>query len=117
MTENTFIRNTWAMSISDESNDNMIYRNNFIDNSCFPMDNGHNFWDGGYELGGNYWSNFDSPQEGAYDGYHGPFQNISGSDHIVDLGPPLGGLNPYTRISGGMGNKDWYPFIIPNGWE
>ncbi|MFH1101497.1 MAG: C25 family cysteine peptidase [Methanobacteriota archaeon] len=116
ITRNTISQNTWAMSL-DDSYTNKIYHNNFISNPCFPMDNGGNQWDNGYLDGGNYWSDFDEPHEGAYDEYHGEYQNITGADFIVDLGPPLGGLNPYTHIVGGGGNRDWYPFIIPNAWD
>jgi len=116
ITENTLHLNIWGMVLSN-SYGNAIYQNNFINNNCYPTDNGVNQWDNGYEYGGNYWDDFDTPQEGAYDEYNGEYQNITGADYIVDLGPPFGGLNPYTHIVGGGGNKDWYPYIVPSAWE
>lgn len=71
---------------------NYIYHNNFIDNEINAYDNGSNSWDNGYPSGGNYWSDFDEPSEGAYD---------NNSDGIVD--------SPY-HIPGGN-NVDRYPFI------
>ena len=57
-----------------------VYHNNFIANQnqtvfCFPDDG----WDAGYPLGGNYWSDYQGE-----DMYHGPSQNILGSDGIGD---------------------------------
>jgi len=80
--------------IVDDSHDNIIYHNNFIENSNQSYDECNNTWDNGYE--GNYWSDFDEPSEGAYD---------NDSDGIVD--------NPYY-IQGG-GNVDRYPLMKP--WD
>jgi parallel beta-helix repeat protein len=113
---NTIRNNLWAITLQGSSY-NSIYNNNFISNTCYPVDNGQNQWNKAYPEGGNYWSDFDSPGEGAYDGYYGIFQNISGPDFIVDLGPPSGGLNPYIHIVGGGMNRDFYPFIIPDAWD
>jgi len=51
--------------------------------------------------------------EGAFDNYSGVNQDIPGSDDIVDLGPPEGGLNPYIIDSN---NQDNYPLIQPYDW-
>jgi nitrous oxidase accessory protein NosD len=69
----------------------------FISNSVHAYDGaGTNFWDydSGYPLGGNYWDDY-----GGSDG---------NGDKIGDT--------PYTGIQGGMGAKDNYPWMIPNGW-
>jgi len=77
--------------------DNSIYHNNFINNlRNNTWDEGNNTWDNGYPSGGNYYSDFDEPSEGAYD---------NNSDGIVDT--------PYN-ISDGK-NQDRYPLILPFG--
>ena len=73
-------------------NSNIIYHNDFIENSHSAYDECGNVWYNGTIQEGNYWSDFDEPAEGAYD---------NNSDGIVDL--------PYN-ISGG-GNADMYPLI------
>ena len=103
--ENSFIRNgdpnvdTGGLDIYDSLN-NTIYHNNFMDNfkqAYFSHQVFSNFWDNGYPSGGNYWSDFDEPSEGAYD---------NNSDGIVD--------SPYY-ISGGS-NVDRYPLMHPWNW-
>ncbi len=71
---------------------NHIYHNNFMKNEINAYDSKRNLWDNGYPSGGNYWDDFDSPEEGAYD---------NNSDGIVDT--------PY-HIPGGE-NMDRYPLI------
>jgi len=86
---------------------NTIYNNNFTNNSISnAMDNGGNNWFKAYPLGGNYWD--DHP--GSMDDYSGVNQDILGSDDIIDLGLPIGGLYPYN-IQGGS-NQDDYPSIV-----
>jgi len=99
---------------SFETKDNHIYYNNLIDNNLSVLDEGNNIWDNGYPSGGNYWSNFDEPIEGAYDEYRGENQDQIGEDGIVDKGLPTGGLNPYNVSDN---NKDWYPLIKPINFE
>jgi nitrous oxidase accessory protein NosD len=78
---NTFENNSMAMLIADsESEFNLIYHNNFINNMedvnlfGFP-----NYFDNGYPSGGNYWSRHTAP-----DIKYGPYQNETGSDGILD---------------------------------
>ena len=120
--ENTFFRNTIVdnrvgMTLQiykheEPSDGNTIYNNNFINNTQQANDECTNFWDNDYPDGGNYWSDFESIVGKIYDDFHGEKQNISGSDTIIDLGLPEGGLNPYPIGS----NIDRYPFTISNGW-
>jgi parallel beta-helix repeat protein len=98
--ENTFINNGWGIDYDFCTGVPYIYHNNFInDYACAWPD-----WvfDDGYPSGGNYWSNFDEPSEGAYDNYSGPEQNIPGSDGIVDT--------PYVVYGG---SEDRYPLMNP----
>ena len=79
--------------IETSSWDNKIFLNNFVDNNRNAYnDYFQNYWDNGKK--GNYWSDFDTPEEGAYD---------NNSDGIVD--------QPYN-IPGGVG-QDRYPLIQP----
>ncbi|UCG68826.1 MAG: right-handed parallel beta-helix repeat-containing protein, partial [Thermoplasmata archaeon] len=100
-----------GINISSSSN-NKIYHNNIIDNlnQAYDDTNNGNYWDNGYPSGGNYWSDFDEESEGAYDEYYGSNQDILGIDGIVDLGPPVGGKNPYDIDSD---SQDNYPLISP----
>jgi Periplasmic copper-binding protein (NosD)/Right handed beta helix region len=78
-----------------------VYWNNFIDGGGWGFDSSGGtplavVFDAGYPGGGNYWSNFTGP-----DVESGPGQNISGSDGIVDVPLPIGGIYedhyPLTR--------------------
>ena len=88
--------------LSPTSHSNTLFHNNLIQIRFNAYDyadgNDQNFWDNGYPSGGNYWSNYNGE-----DNYHGPDQNISGSDGIGD--------SPYS-ISGGS-NQDLYPLMNP----
>ncbi len=98
--ENTITYNTFSdnrgYGILLMSDSNRIYHNNFIDNTCQASDTGINFWDNGYPSGGNYWNDCI-----GNDNFHGPNQNISGGDGIVDA--------PYPIPDGN--SKDLYPLM------
>lgn len=95
----------WSIGLDiRNSYDNVIYHNNFINNTKHAWDSGINIWDNGYPSGGNFWDDHDD-----HDEYKGPNQDEEGSDGIVDQ--PGGGLNPYN-ISDGE-NQDKYPFMNP----
>jgi len=110
---NTLMSNGNYGIILQSSSNNILLHNAFMENLHNSIDDSTNLWDNSYFVGGNYWDDFDEPSEGAYDAYHGENQDIEGSDGIVDLGPPNGGLNPY-QIPGGN-NKDNYPLITLGG--
>jgi len=83
ISKNVFIKNgdsnvgTGGLNIYS-SEGNIIYHNNFMDNYIQAYVSGSilpNTWDNGYPSGGNYWSDFDEPSEGAQD---------NDSDGIVD---------------------------------
>ncbi len=90
---NTLIKNCYGIRI-DKSKENTIYHNNLIENIKNGYDTGDNTWYNETIMEGNYWDDFDSPEEGAYD---------NDSDGIVD--------SPYS-VPGGN-NKDMYPLIEP----
>ncbi|UCE36287.1 MAG: right-handed parallel beta-helix repeat-containing protein, partial [Thermoplasmata archaeon] len=96
---NTIILNYLRGITLESSSDNRIYHNNIINNTDQAFDDTYNGnqWDDGYPSGGNYWSDFDEPSEGAYDDYLGREQNVVGRDGIVDNGSVAGGgKNPYV---------------------
>ncbi len=79
---------------------NLIYHNNFSFNTIQAVDNtSSNEWDGGYPVGGNYWSDYV-----GNDSFIGPDQNVPGSDGIGD--------DPYIIDVNSM---DRYPLIHPYG--
>jgi parallel beta-helix repeat protein len=103
---NNMIKNNNKYGIKiDYSNStkNRIYHNYFINNNVGgkqAYDNsGKNFWNSSYPSGGNYWSDWTSP-----DVKSGSNQDISGSDGIVD--------SPYI-LDGGAGAQDFYPLTTP----
>lgn len=80
---NTFEHNPTAIWFTDsESEFTRVYHNNFINNTI-QFTYLVNYFHNGYPSGGNYWSDHI-----AADLYHGPGQNISGSDGILDKGYP-----------------------------
>ncbi len=94
ISNNASYNNNKGIDINYSSNNNIFFHNNLIENNINAMDEGVNTWDNGYPSGGNYWSDFDEPSEGAYD---------NNSDGIIDT--------PYS-VPGGS-NSDRYPFITP----
>jgi len=66
---------------------NIICYNNFINSSVFSL--GDNTWFLQYPAGGNYWNG----NIKSVDNYWGPYQNISGSDGILD--EEYGNLDKY----------------------
>jgi len=76
------------------SNNNIVYNNNFINNSIQATDNGINLWNATYPIGGNYWDDYI-----GVDLYSGVNQDILGSDGIGDT--------PYIFPTG----IDYYPIV------
>ena len=114
-TNNTIVYNRIANNfkyglVIENSHYNRINNNNFIGNNQATSiyDPAHiqandsaglNSWNASYPNGGNYWSDWTSP-----DVKSGPNQDQSGSDGIVDF--------PYL-LDGGAGANDFYPLTIP----
>jgi parallel beta-helix repeat protein len=89
---NTASNNNYGIYLSDYSSSNSIYHNNIIGNTNQASDDGTNQWNNGYPSGGNYWSDWTSPD--------------GNSDGFVD--------NP--RLITGGSNKDNWPFTTQDGW-
>jgi parallel beta-helix repeat protein len=66
----------------ENSTENMFYHNNFSNNTEDVSNalGSKNYWDAGYPIGGNYWSNYS-----GRDVFFGRFQNESGFDWVGDL--------------------------------
>jgi parallel beta-helix repeat protein len=78
------------------SDNNHVYHNNILNNTNQADDEGTNYWDDGYLLGGNYWADYRGVDENR-----GENQNMSGSDGIGDTA---------YKIPGGAG-QDRYPLM------
>ncbi|MGQ9469794.1 MAG: right-handed parallel beta-helix repeat-containing protein, partial [Nitrososphaerales archaeon] len=81
------------------SSNNLIFLNNFIDNTIQASSGGWHTetrWDVGYPFGGNYWSDYK-----GIDKKSGPNQDQPGADGIADAPLPL----PF--------GKDRYPLMNP----
>ena len=78
ITNNEITSNNENGIILYESN-NIIYHNNFINNTQNVNDECNNSWDNGYPSCGNYWSDYS-----GIDNYWGSNQNIPGSDGVGD---------------------------------
>jgi len=120
LANNTIINNGQGVSIGQYSNYNTVSQNQITQNDCglyleysignlvynnslvsndqqVSIQSGSvNNWNGSYLGGGNYWSDYVSP-----DLFRGPYQNVTGGDGIGD--------NPYVINAN---NKDNYPFML-----
>ena len=83
----------------DYCENNIIYHNNFIDNTIYQAilypEPYNNTWDNGYPSGGNYWSDYTGVDE-----YSGPNQDQPDSDGIGD-----------TLYTIDVNNQDRYPLM------
>jgi parallel beta-helix repeat protein len=95
---NTILSNSDYGLYLEYSSNNTFYFNNIISNTVQAYDDRHdNFWDSGYPIGGNYWSDYN-----GNDNFKGPFQDQPGSDGIGDIN--------YTIDPDSVDN---YPLIEP----
>lgn len=97
ITYNKIIRNAFGVWI-DKSNDNIFFRNNFMENKLHVKlwdDRSSNIWNAEYPYGGNNWDDYS-----GLDNYRGVFQNETGSDLVGD--------EPYVI---NLNNVDRYPLL------
>lgn len=118
LTDNNVTANPHGVDLVD-SNLSIFYHNNFVGNTYQVYDyagtpsyvgvpQSINYWDNGYPSGGNYWSDYDGP-----DKFSGPYQNLAGSDGIIDSAYVINQNNNdtypltqlYVQISGDI-NED-----------
>jgi len=108
ITNNTITNSRVGIWITESSNYNRIYHNNFVNNKYHVFGNKEAistaYWDNGYLSGGNFWNNYD-----GIDHYSGIYQNETGSDNIGDT--------PYVYIDYADENEtlfiDTYPLMKP----
>jgi parallel beta-helix repeat protein len=105
---NMVMDNSYGIGTGSGNKGNLIYHNNFINNTIqvgyrfFEVRDGkpiyaEDKWDEGYPSGGNYWSDYS-----GVDLYSGSYQNLTGSDEIGD--------EPYIIDEN---NRDNYPLMHP----
>jgi len=95
--DNTILGNVTGIGVEYSSNNNLIYHNNFRNNywGAQVWQATGNLFDNGYPSGGNFWSNYNTPDEGCFD---------ENRDGFCD--------SPYTFFGG----QDNYPFLKENSW-
>jgi parallel beta-helix repeat protein len=94
---NVIERNDYGIA-TYTSSDNMIFHNNFVNNSKqFYSYGSVNVWDNGYPSGGNYWSDYKGSDE-----FNGPNQDLPGADGIGDTSQVID-----------ANNTDHYPLMTP----
>jgi parallel beta-helix repeat protein len=96
ISQNNITMNQYGLWL-DSAFNNVIYHNNFIDNTqqVAVYSKSTNTWDDGYPSGGNYWSDYT-----GVDTKNGPYQNLTGGDGIGDF--------PYVVYTN---NTDHYPLM------
>jgi len=99
LVENMIKNNDWGVFIIS-SQRNIVYHNNFINNTNY-WGVYNTTWDNGYPSGGNYWSGYDGT-----DVYSGQYQNETGPDRIGDTPYDIPGSWP-------VGMQDIYPLMNP----
>ncbi len=105
----------YFVSSDVSSNNNIIYHNNFISNDQQAYDECQNIWYNETLQEGNYWDDFDSPEEGAYDNdgdgiIDNPYEIEVDNFDLYPLANPFDLYPPFTKatVKGIMGNNGWY---------
>ena len=80
----------------------MAFHNNLINNNITFTQGGGTDWYAPYPAGGNYISTYGNYTDDPRDDYHGPNQDIPGSDGIYDES---------------FQDKDRYPYVHEDGWK
>jgi PKD repeat protein len=89
---NNFEKLITGIFIDNTSADNLIYHNNFLNNSNHAIDKGNNSWDAGIQHGGNYWDNYTGKDMNS-DGF-GDTQFKLSFNNIIDRYPLI---SPVTQ--------------------
>ncbi len=101
ISRNNFVTNNdYGVNLGWDTQDNIVFLNNFVDNNIQASDSGDNFWNDEYPTGGNYWDDYV-----GIDVLMGLNQNETGTDGIGDA--------PYDITIGGVNAFDEYPLMVP----
>jgi parallel beta-helix repeat protein len=115
ITENIVSSNTlWGIYFQSTSG-NMIYKNNFINNTNQAFDDREdNYWDNGYPVGGNFWSDYN-----GNDSFKGPLQDQPGSDGIGDTNYSIDSdsIDNYPRMEPYADKPLENYTILKQGWN
>ena len=103
ITQNTFLNNNIGL-LSYETIENLIFYNDFIQNTIQAYDLGDNSWNSSIPKGGNYWTDFDEPSEGAFDNdtdgfVDSPYRLFDGTNYdYLPLHKSYNDLTSYTTM-------------------
>jgi len=99
ISENTFFTDAGGIGngivFQNVTENNIVHRNNFINNTAVSSPDSINFYN--LSTGGNYWSSFDTPEEGC---------NDANNDGFCD--------QPFTTATGVI---DYLPWTTQDGWK
>ncbi len=101
LVSNMLGENIYGIYVDEDSSGNRIYHNIFLNNTVQAHDDGENYWNESYPVGGNYWSDYS-----GNDYKWGENQDLPFADGIGDL--------PYDKIDGKSHAVDNYPFVYHN---
>ncbi|MDP2168389.1 MAG: NosD domain-containing protein [Thermodesulfovibrionales bacterium] len=103
--DNSISNNIYGFYYEDSSNQNIVYNNNFIDNQYQTFCAADNFCSNDIfsfaaPTGGNYWSNYNTPEEGCSDLNNDSFCDVPNGLDYLPWTMQDGWLTPETLIGG-----------------
>ncbi len=115
--KNNISNNEYGLLFSFYTDNNRVYHNRFINNTNQGYDYENNHWDNGYPSGGNYWNDYNSP-----DNYSGVNQDEPGGDGIGDSPYAIDGdtIDNYPLIFSPWLDTyaiDLYSYSESDGWQ
>ena len=100
-------RNLIGINCNENSENNLIRHNNFVNNEIQAHDEGSNRWDDGYPSGGNYWSDYVGV-DGDRDGIGDEPYRIAG-DNNLDRYPLMNPFEPPVQTPSEGRKWKWPP--------
>jgi parallel beta-helix repeat protein len=114
LVKNTLLSNVVGVGIVSSSNNNKVYNNNFLNNpaQAYVSGGSGNVFNLALPTGGNYWSNWNSPDNNDDGFVDSPYVFSGGQDNLpwaanngwLDKTPPI----TTASLSGTIGNNGWY---------
>ena len=96
-TFNDITQNNYGMKLDNSSENNTIYHNNFLNNTVQAYDDGANNWNMTAPTGGNYWSDWTTP-DNNFDGFVDNIYSIPGKGGQGNI--PAGYYDPAAGLGG-----------------